>query len=58
MEQPSTESAGSRKCHGVFFVSFVPLIPNVIEKLEIVLTFCGIKEAVLGPYLYKGTLSF
>lgn len=58
MEQPGTERAGGCKCHGVFFVSFMPLIPNVAEKLEIVLTFPGRKEAVLGPYLCKGTLSF
>lgn len=33
--------------------SLVYLIANVGGKLEPVLTFCGVSEAVLGPYLYE-----
>lgn len=58
MEQPSTETADGCKRHDVFFVSLVHLIPNVIDKLEIAVTFCRISEAVLGPYLHEGFLNF
>lgn len=34
------EKADGCKCNDVFFVSFVYLITNVVEKLGIVLTFC------------------
>lgn len=55
--QPSPEKADGCKCNDVFFISFVYLIANVDEKLEIALTFCGISEAVLGPFLCEGSLS-
>lgn len=57
MEQPSTErTVVASVMHDVSFVSFVHLMPNVVETVETVLTFCGISEAVLGPYLNEGTL--
>lgn len=37
------------KRHDVFFVSFVHLIPSVVDRVEIALAFCGISEAVPGP---------
>lgn len=42
----------------MFFVSFVRFIPNVVDRLEIALTFCGTSEAVPGPYLDEGSLNF
>lgn len=58
MEQPSTGRADGGKRHGVVFVSFVRIIPYVVDKSDIVLTFCRMRDAVLGPCLYAGSLSF
>lgn len=55
--QPSTERAGGGKRHNVIFVSSVHIIPYVVDKLDLVLTFCGISDAVLSPHLYVGSLS-
>lgn len=57
MEQPSTERASGGKRHSVIFVSLVHIIPYVVDKLDLVLTFCGISDAVLSPRLYVGSLS-
>lgn len=57
MEQPSTErTVVASVMHDVSFVSFEYLMPNMVETVEIVLTFCGIREAVLSPYQNEGTL--
>ena len=58
MEQPSTERADGGKHHDVVFVSFVHIIPYVVNKLDIVLTFCRMSDAVLGLCLHVGSLSF
>lgn len=58
MEQPSTERADGGKHHDIVFVSFVHIIPYVVDKSDIVLTFCRMSDAVLGPRLHVGSLSF
>lgn len=57
MEQPSTERAGGGKHHNVIFGSLVLIIPYVADKLDLVLTFCGISDAVLSLCLYVGSLT-
>lgn len=42
MEQPSTERmVVASVMHDISFVSFVHLMPNMVETVEIVLTFVG-----------------
>lgn len=57
MEQPSTERVGGGKRHSVIFGSLVHIIPYVADKLDLVLTFCGISDAVLSLCLYVGSLT-
>lgn len=57
MEQPSAETANGGKHHSVIFAPFTYIIPYVVDKLDLVLTFCGISDTVLSPCLMVGSLS-